>query len=84
MDRKIKLFKYRTAGVREYWIVDPAEKAVEVHLFTEEEVREYTFQETVPVGIYEDFAIDFGAFKNFSIFLDRCFCKCYSIENLIY
>lgn len=65
MDRKIKLFKYRTAGVREYWIVDPAEKAVEVHLFTGDEVKAYTFQESVPVGIYEDFAIDFRAFLKF-------------------
>lgn len=26
MDYYIKLFKYRTAGVREYWIVDPEKK----------------------------------------------------------
>lgn len=65
MDRKIKLFKYRTAGVREYWIVDPAEKMVEVHLFTRDEVKTYTFQDTVPAGIYEDFAIDFSAYLKF-------------------
>ena len=28
----VKLFKYRTAGVREYWIVNPAEKSVQVFL----------------------------------------------------
>lgn len=65
MDRKIKLFKYRTAGVREYWIVDPAEKMVEVHLFTRDEVKTYTFQDTVSAGIYEDFAIDFSAYLKF-------------------
>lgn len=65
MDRKIKLFKYRTAGVREYWIVDPGERTVEVYLFMENEEKKYTFEEMVPVGIYEDFAIDFRAFQKF-------------------
>lgn len=65
MDRKIKLFKYRTAGVREYWIVDPGERTVEVYLFTENEEKTYTFEEMVPVGIYGDFAIDFRAFRKF-------------------
>lgn len=65
MDRKIKLFKYRTAGVREYWIVDPGERTVEVYLFAENEEKKYTFEEMVPVGIYEDFAIDFRAFQKF-------------------
>ncbi len=65
MDRKIKLFKYRTAGVREYWIVDPAERTVEVHHFSRDEEKTYTFQETVPAGIYEDFAIDFSKFLKF-------------------
>ncbi len=65
MDRKIKLFKYRTAGVREYWIVDPGERTVDVYLFAGNEEKTYTFQETVPVGIYEDFAIDFSAFLKF-------------------
>lgn len=65
MDRKIKLFKYRTAGVREYWIVDPGERTVEVYLFAENEEKKYTFEEMVPVGIYGDFAIDFRAFQKF-------------------
>lgn len=65
MDCKIKLFKYRTAGVREYWIVDPAERTVEVHCFSRDEEKTYTFQETVPVGIYEDFSIDFSKFLKF-------------------
>lgn len=65
MDRKIKLFKYRTVGVREYWIVDPEERTVDVYLFAENVEKTYTFQETVPVGIYEDFAIDFSAFLKF-------------------
>ena len=56
------MFIYRSAGVREYLIVDPADKEVAVYLFTRDEEKTYTFQETVPAGIYEDFAIDFSTF----------------------
>ena len=52
-----KLFKYRTAGVREYWIVDSMKQRVTVYFFEKEAVEEYTFGENVPVGIYEDFDI---------------------------
>lgn len=55
MDGKIKLFKYRTAGVREYWIVDPGKEIVSVYNFESGSEKEYTFQERVPAGIYEDF-----------------------------
>ncbi len=33
MDYAIKLFKYRSAGVRGYWIVDPLERRVLVYHF---------------------------------------------------
>ena len=33
MDCSIKLFKHRTAGVREYWIVDLLKKTVVVYHF---------------------------------------------------
>lgn len=57
MDYYTKLFKYRTAGVREYWIVDPEKKRVTVYNFEKETTDEYTFGMSVPVGIYEDFSI---------------------------
>ena len=57
MDYFTKLFKYRTAGVREYWIVDPAKKMITVYRFEKETMEEYSFDEKVPVGIYEDFSI---------------------------
>lgn len=57
MDYFTKLFKYQTVGVREYWIVDPVKQRITVYIFEKESVEEYSFGETVPVGIYEGFAI---------------------------
>ena len=57
MDYFTKLFKYRTAGVREYWIIDPIKERVTVYFFERESVEEYSFGERVPVGIYEGFLI---------------------------
>lgn len=60
MDYMIKLFKYRSAGVREYWIVDPMEQSVYVYDFDHEDMGKYTFTDTVKAGIYEDLEIDFS------------------------
>lgn len=57
MDCFIKLVKYSNAGVREYWIVDPAKKEVTVYKIEKEEMEHYTFDDEVPVGIYEGFSI---------------------------
>ncbi len=57
MDYYIKLFKYRTESVREYWIVDPEKERVTVYNFEKETTDEYTFNSSVPVGIYEGFSI---------------------------
>lgn len=56
-DYMTKLFKYRTAGVREYWIVDPDKQIVMVYGFEKDTVEQYDFGEEVPVGIYEGVAI---------------------------
>lgn len=59
MDCIIKLFKYRSAGVREYWIVNPMKKTVQVYHFGEnEDTSQYDFDEDIPVGIYPDFTIN--------------------------
>lgn len=54
-DYMTKLFKYRMAGVREYWIVDPDKQMVSVYAFEKDSVEQYDFGEDVPVGIYEGF-----------------------------
>ena len=56
-DYMTKLFKYRTAGVREYWIVDPEKQRVIVYFFEKELLEEYSFGTDIPVGIYEGFNI---------------------------
>ena len=61
MDYSIKLFKYRSAGVREYWIVDPDKNRITVHNLTDENIDEYSFDDTVTSGIYEDLSISFGS-----------------------
>lgn len=57
MDYFTKLFKYFSAEVREYWIVDPAKQRVTVYFFENKSVEEYSFGTDVPVGIYEGFYI---------------------------
>ena len=59
IDYMIKLFKYRTAGVREYWIVDKTKNRIMVYNFEGNDIKEYTFSDSVKAGIYPDFEIDF-------------------------
>ncbi|MBD5495076.1 MAG: Uma2 family endonuclease [Lachnospiraceae bacterium] len=60
MDYNKKLFKYRTAGVREYWIVDPMKQQITVYNFEHDTFEEYSFTDKVKAGIYEDLEIDFS------------------------
>lgn len=57
MDYFKKLFRYRTAGVREYWVVDPEKKIVTVYNFEQDRMDEYCFGLEVPVGIYNELTI---------------------------
>lgn len=63
MDYYIKLFKYRTAGVKEYWIVDPRYKQVTVYDFANNDVGKYPFDDPIPSQIYEGFMIDLSDFS---------------------
>jgi Uma2 family endonuclease len=61
-DKGVKLRKYRMAGVKEYWIVDPLNgnveiyRAVEDHIFGEREV--VGSDDKIRVGLFEDLQID--------------------------
>lgn len=59
MDYFTKLFKYRTVGVREYWIVDPDRNRITVYDFESEDTRDYTFSDSVKANIYDDLYINF-------------------------
>ena len=58
MDYLTKLLKYKIAGVREYWIVNPVTRTVNVLDFhSEEQTGMYSFDEEIPVTIYPGFTI---------------------------
>lgn len=57
MDYLTKLFKYRMAGVREYWIVDPGKQMTTVYFFENDTVEQYDLGEDIPAGIFEGFSI---------------------------
>ena len=59
MDYYTKLFKYKTAGVREYWIVDPDKNRIMVYSFETEDAMEYTFSDSITSVIYDDLIINF-------------------------
>ncbi|MDY3919538.1 MAG: Uma2 family endonuclease [Candidatus Limivivens sp.] len=60
MDYFVKLFKYRSAGVREYWIVDSAKNRILVYNFESEDTGDYTFSDSIKADIYDDLIIDFS------------------------
>ena len=41
-DYGVKLFKYRSAGVREYWIVDPLKNLILVYNFDTSDSEQYS------------------------------------------
>ena len=57
--RKFNL--YLDAKVKEYWIVDPEKKTIQVCRLKGDEytLKKYTFRDKVKPGIYEDLMIDF-------------------------
>lgn len=57
MDYFTKLFKYRSAGVREYWIVDSVIEQVIIYNFEKEIMEQHSFDEDIEDGIYEGFMI---------------------------
>lgn len=66
-DYVLKLKKYRNAGVREYWIVDPQKNVVTVFIYDENYLPHvYPMEEEIPVSIYQnDLKIQFDSIRDF-------------------
>lgn len=63
MDYGIKQFKYRSAGVREYWVIDKILQKVTVFDFENDDMFEYSFTQKIPVMIYNgELEIDLSRF----------------------
>lgn len=64
-DMTIKVEKYRKAGVREYWIVDPAKERVITYIFGDDpDISISTFDNRIPVNIYGgECLIDFSRIR---------------------
>jgi len=67
----IKGNKYWNAGVREYWLVEPIKKMVTVYKYEDEDFQSvYTFEDKVPVGIWNDECeVDFSEIYDYIRFL---------------
>ena len=60
MDYYTKLSLYRSAGVREYWIVDPMKQTILVYDMEHDSAPAiYSFADNIKVNIYDDLWIDF-------------------------
>lgn len=59
-----KLNLYSSAGVREYWIVDPQHGKIHVYNMEKDNftLNNYTFSDEIKAGIYKDFTIDASTF----------------------
>ena len=78
-DLTIKYQLYQRAGVREYWIVDPVMKVVNVHLLEDglyNAPEAYTAGAKVPVSLWEGFRMDLSmkSAERGSFPAPRCFC----------
>lgn len=46
-DLLLKAYKYELAGVKEYWIIDPKNLIIIVHDYVNQDIRSYSFGETI-------------------------------------
>lgn len=78
-DRGYKKELYEKAGVREYWIVEPALRSIEVYLLMDGKYRlddVYAFPENIAANKIPDFhkdAVPVSLYKDFSIPLEDIF-----------
>ena len=56
-----KLYYYKNAGFRDYWIVDPRRKNVTINFFEGNTLNvQYSFDSVIKVNIYDDLYINFS------------------------
>ncbi len=60
-DLVTKLHKYQNAGVKEYWIIHPEKRQIQVYVFGEDgEAEIYSFEDEIRVSLYPDLSIRLG------------------------
>jgi len=66
-DRLLKFNKYFEAGVREYWIVDPEDKYVTVHVLTDDHysTRAYDSTDSIPSTVLDGFSVQLSEIFNY-------------------
>lgn len=63
MDYGIKLFKYRSAGVREYWIIHPVHRTINIYDFEQnEKTGQYSFENRISSCIFQSFHVRIADF----------------------
>ena len=66
-DYSLKLYKYFSSGVKEYWIVNPKNKIISVYIFNSEnkksELELFTFEDKVKSHVLEGLEINFAEFS---------------------
>ena len=63
-DYGIKMLKYRTAGVKEYWIVDPIREIVLVYWFEDETQNEiYSIKDEIEFHLFPGLKVRLGAWE---------------------
>jgi Uma2 family endonuclease len=60
----LKFNKYLEAGVREYWIIDPEEKAIQVHILDDGRYVTRMYDDKAPVHILPGCLLDLSAIFN--------------------
>jgi Uma2 family endonuclease len=60
-DRIVKFGKYREAGVREYWIADPEERAIFAYTLKNGEYTAAVYEDAAPVSVLPGCEIDLGS-----------------------
>ena len=59
-DCLLKLMKYKSAGVKEYWLIDPERDILDVYYFETEQTERFTFKDQVPSTVCDGLVVDFA------------------------